>query len=205
MLAAPRGLAAPSITFGNDPRSARLAQEHSKLAQSLFNYVSTNPASISLGPDPLVKQLLSAKGFSKFDIVCLRVVALGLPFTALAVPTRIGRDPDWRAALLEAKTEAGILGTKCLLVPQRSIRGNVRAQVARTLAMSHYVQFRREHAEAIRLHVRVERLASLAECASLIDDHDDPIGIVLALCACGDLLIDRTQPIGPSSWVAMAA
>lgn len=201
MLAATRGLAAPSITFGHDPRAARLAQEHSKLAQSLFNYVSTRPALIPLGPDPLVRQLLSAKGFSKFDIASLRLAATGVPVTALLVPTRIWRDPEGRATLMEVKRDAGTLGTKCVLVPQRSMRGNVRAQVARTLALSHYIRVRREDAETVTQYVCTERLASLDECASLLEDHEDPVGVVLALCARGDLLIDRTQPIGPKSWV----
>lgn len=205
MLATSLGLAAPSITFGNDPRSARRAQEHSKLAQALFNYVSTHPSTIPLGLDPIVLQLLSAKGFSKFDIANLRLVARGVPLTALLVPTRIWRDPDGRAAMFEVKAEAGTLGTKCLLVPQRSMRGTVRAQVARTLALSHYVQVRRAHAEAVLQHLRTVRLASLAECASLLDGHDDPVGVVLALCARGELLIDRAQPIGPRTWVTFAS
>lgn len=199
---ASRGLAVPLITFGQDARSARLAQEHSKLVQSLFNYVSTNPGLAALGPDPLVQQLVSAKGFPKYDIAILRVSTKSLIMTAIGVPTRVWRDAEARRSLREVKAEAAAEGTRCLLVPQRWVRGEVRGQVARTLALSHHVKVRREHIQAVADLLGAYRMMTLAQCASRISDVDDPVGVVLALCARGKLFIDRTRPIGPESWVA---
>lgn len=199
---ATRGLAVPLITFERDARSARLAQEHSKLVQSLFNYVTTHPDLAALGSDLLVEQLIRAKGFSKFDIAILRVSCKRGVLTAIGVPTRIWRDTDSRRFLAEVKAEAFAEGTRCILVPQRWLRGELRAQVARTLALSHHVKVRREHLKAVLDLVGRYRMMTLAQCASAIEGVDDPVGLVLALCARGDLFIDRSRPIGPKSWVA---
>lgn len=199
---ATRGLAVPLITFERDARSARLAQEHSKLLQSLFNFVSTHPGLAPLGPDPVVEQLVRAKGFAKFDISTLRVSIKGRVLTAIAVPTRVWRDPESRRSLHAVKAEALASGTRCILVPQRWLRAGLRAQVARTLALSHHVKVRREHIKAVKSLVGAYRMMTLSECASRIQGEDDPVGVVLALCARGQLYIDRTHPIGPESWVA---
>ena len=197
-----RGLAAPLITFGHDGRAGRLAQEHFLLTRSLYNYASTQSVVVPLGADPLVDQLASAKGFSKFDLAILRAVAKGTFFTIVGVPTRIWRDAQSRSILLDMKAEASACGTKCVLIPQRCIRTGVRAQVAKTLAMSNRVRIRREHAKAVKQHVYAMRVSSVAACASQVIGHEDPVGVVLALCARGQLLIDRTKPIGLGSWVA---
>lgn len=202
MISSSRGLAAPSVTFGDDARAARLVVEHCRLSRSLSNYTSTHPVIAPLGPDPLMEQLTSAKGFTKVDLAILRVIANGTCFTVVGVPTRIWRNPEDMSDLLAIKHEAAACGTKCVLAPQRSLRTGVRAKVAKTLAMSNRVRIRREHAEAIELHLHAIRVATLEECAAQLNGHEDPIGAVLALCARGRLLIDRSKPITLKSLVA---
>ncbi len=198
-----RGLVAPSVTFGDDPRAARVAHEHKLLTRSLTNYVCSRHDLISLGPDPVAQQIMTSKGFARFDFTALHVAVRGWLVTVVAVPTRIWRDADARRALMEAKTEAKDARTRFILIPQRWLRGNVRGHVAMTLAMARDVQYDPTQVEELLVHVTDTRMATLKECADLVRDHPDPFGVVLAICCAGRLRIERRRSIGPTSIVSV--
>jgi hypothetical protein len=200
-----RELAVPSITFGDDPRQARLAHEHKALTTSVLNIVSSRSELGALGPDPLVRQILLSKGFTRYDFVALLILCASRLLTVIAVPTRVWRDPEARRAILQAKTEAKEVRSRCILVPQRCIRNNVRAKVARTLALSSGVKFEAAQAAPVLAYLVSHRIATLRECSKLVPDHPDPYGVVLSLCGRGKILIDRRSPIGPESIVAVGS
>ena len=198
-----RRYAAPALVLYDDPRSQRLANEHRKLEISLQNVLRSYPGLIPLGTDPLVRQLLTAIGFDTVDFVATMLLANGKRFTVVAVPTRIWRDLYCRNQLIEMKKEAKSLGTRSVLVPQRCIRGNTRAEIGRTLSRSRYVKYSDTQMDAVLNHVRRNRTTTIRDCATNIEGHDDPMGVVLLLCAQGILNLDRSRRISGSSRISI--
>jgi hypothetical protein len=49
--------------------------------------------------------------------------------------------------------------------------------------------------------LQAQRFSTLAECAE-VTSHQDPMGLVLHLCAAGHLRVDRTRPLSPDTLVA---
>jgi hypothetical protein len=181
---------------------ARLAEEHSKLFRRVENFLVSHPTLASLGPDPLVRQLLAAKGLAAEDAVVLRALAGGRLITVICAPRRVWRDNYGKAALLEVRQEALDYGCRCILVPQGWAKAPVRAAVARSIALSRRIQFSDRQFGALLEYLNSVKVSTLAEAAQHIPDHDDPWSVVLQLCAQGLVAIDRSQPIAPESWVA---
>lgn len=193
-------LVAPHLTFHNDPRSARLAHERRRLEKSLFDLVRTKRSTMALGKDPLVVQLAAAKGFKADDLVVLRIAVRTRLATVVCVPTRLWKDPASKQMLLELKREAKALRTNCLLLPQSCVRGNLRANNARLLARALQVSCSERERRSVLDHVREARICTIGEAASALS-HDDPIGVVLHLCAVGEILIDRSSGITAETWI----
>lgn len=191
--------AAPHLS---NPRLARLAEEHTKLYRNVDNYLASHPALVSLGPDPLVQQLVASKGLAAQDVVVVRALAGNRFITVICLPTRVWRDEYGKAALLEVKKEALSMRSHCILVPQRWVKAPIRAAISRTIAISRRVHYGNRQLAAVLKHVRATKITTLAEAARHVPDHDDPIGVVLLLCGQGVLTIDRSGPIGPDAWVA---
>lgn len=184
-----------------DPRTQRIAHTHQRMLFALRDLVYSNPMTLGLGPDPLVMQLMSAEGFKALDYVAMSITVRGKAATALVVPTRIWRDPDARALVLAVKEQAAALRTRVLLVPQRSITSTMRADVAKTIGRSRGVRFVASHVDAVMAHVKHARLTTIAECCSFID-HEDPVGVVLAMAARGLVDLDRSRPVAASTFVS---
>ncbi len=194
-------VAAPSVTFGDNPRAIRLANEHKALSRSVLNYAMSRCDIGPLGTDPVVEQILFSKGFARVDFVVMHIACPGQRVTIIVVPTRVWRDAESKRALLEAKALANEVRSRCIVFPQRCFRGNVRSQVARILSMSRSVSFKSEHVAPLLRWIDTKRVCSLREAAELVQ-HPDPYAVVLSLCVDGHMRIDRRSPIGPGTIVA---
>ena len=195
--------ASSAASHFSNPRLTRLAEEHSKLCRNVDNYLSAHPDLVPLGPDPLVQQLVAAKGLTPRDAVVARTLVGNRLVTVICVPTRIWRDEYGKAALLEVKSEAATSGrSRCILVPQRWIKAPIRSSVARAIARNRRVQYSNRQLAAVLEHVRNRKITTLADAANHVPDHDDPVGMVLLLCGQGLLAIDRSAPIVADSWIS---
>lgn len=197
--------ASPSLRhFQEDPRAMRLASEFRKLAASARNVLHSRHHLTPLGNDPVVEHLVSSAGFGEFDVFVHRTGARERIVTALCVPTRVWRDSDCRHTLLDIKHRAAGMGTSCILVPQRFLRAPVRSSVARVLAAARNTPYARSHKKQVLDHLSTVRISSLAEAASAIVAHDDPVGVVLAMACHGLIDVDRTKPLASGTYVAAA-
>lgn len=191
MFAASMGAPAPVLLFGTDARTARLQAEHRRLAQAASNFVASHPRLIPLGDDPMVRQFMAAAGFASVDYHIMRVSVAGRVVTALCIPTRLWRDPEVRRLLLDVKRQSGALRTKCILVPQRWVRATVRASVALALARSRNVRYSRKELDAVIEHLRQVRIGTVMETASILSEHDDPVGAIFSMACQGLIDVDR--------------
>jgi len=195
------GASAPSLRLDSDPRAERLLHEHRKLAACTRSYVQSRPDLASLGDDPLINQLLASNGFSAIDAVVCRVAFDGRIVTAIVVPTRVWRDQEARARLFEIKGQAAAIRTAVILVPQRWIRADIRNSVARLIAQSRNTRVQQKQLRDILAFLRKERITTITEAASVISDHRDPFGALLALAAQGLIDIDRSRKLAADSFV----
>lgn len=203
MLIASLGAYAPAAQhFQNDPRVARFAAEHKKLATAAKNYAYATPGLVALGEDPVVEQLLSAAGFPKLDAYVLRLIAWGSLVTAICVPTRVWREPECRSVLREIKAQAAENLTKCILVPQWSAKAEVRATVARVLATARHTTFDRDDKNRVLDHLDAKKISTIGNAAALLRDHDDPVGAVLAMACTGHIDVDRSRILSGSTWIS---
>jgi hypothetical protein len=190
------------------PREARLASEHRRLRQNLNAIITADARLVDLGPDPLIDQLLSASGFDRREAFSVRMLIArsgqwlhGSVFerTAIIASSRCWHRKGDRDMLLAVKEEAAKVRVRCLLVPQRSLAGPMRLSTAKMIASSQHVRCTATDRLRIIGHLQESGgSSSLLDCAGQIV-HFDPVGAVLAMVTKGDLSIDRTRPIGPSS------
>ena len=191
-----------AIELRQDARATRLIHEHRKLKNSARNYVFAHPKLVPLGDDPLVHHLISSAGFADVDFVAIRLAAGRRFITAIVVPTRIWRDPEARASLLEAKRDARTLGTSCLLIPQRWVRAPNRSAVSRLIAQARHARYTKAQEDAIFDHLHLAKIRTIMECAGAINGHEDPVAVVLAMAASGLIDIDRSAPLNDKTWVS---
>lgn len=191
-----------TVEFHSDARSARLSAEHKRLESLARNAANAHPKVFLMGSDPVVDQLASGMGFPTTDLVILRLSIAGRSVTAIAVHARVGLSLDARARVIELKREARLSGTKCILVPHKWLKAEVRSSVARTIAHARNARFSRVQMNNILEHVRKERISTIAEAAGVLDDHEDPIAVVLALASQGFVDLDRSAPLSGGTWLS---
>ena len=191
-----------TVEFHEDARSARLSAEHKKLENLARNFAHAHPRILVMGTDPFVDHLAITTGFAATDVVVLRLSVAGRPVTAIAVHTRVWRSPEAKARLLELKREARQARTFCIVVPQKWLKAEVRSSVARTIAHARNARYKRAHVNSILEHLRRERISTIAETAAVIDDHEDPIAVILALASQGMVDLDRRAPLRASTWLS---
>ena len=193
----------PEFAITSDARALRLLHEHRKLSITANNYVLSHPALVGLGDDPVVSHLISSSGFGPHDVVVVRLGAWGKIVTAICVPTRIWRDADLRAGLLDIKREAEEdLRTRCIVVPQRWLRANIRGSVARVIAQARHTRYSPKQMTTIIEHLLRTKISTLAEAAAVIPEHEDPFGAILAMAAQGYVGLDRSAPLKGGSWLS---
>lgn len=191
-----------AVELQQNARATRLMHEHRKLKNSARNYIFAHPKLVSLGDDPLVDHLISSAGFAEVDFVAIRLAAGSRFITAVFVPTRIWRDAENRASLLEIKRDARTLGTSCLLVPQRWVRAPTRSAVSRLIAHARHVRYTKAQEDEVFDHLHNEKISTIMDCAFAISGHDDPVAVILAMSASGLIDIDRTVPLNDKTWVS---
>jgi hypothetical protein len=196
------GATAPMGQFNLDARAERFFHEHRKLMNAAKNFVYAHPALVMLGEDPLVDHLIASSGFGPTDLACLRIAGSGRMVTVICVPTRHWRNPEVKARLLEIKREARENRTSCILVPQRWLKADLRSSIARTIARARNVRYSRKHMELVIHHLRAARISTIAEAAGALTEHDDPIGVVLAMAAQGMVHLDRSSALRADSWIS---
>jgi len=183
-----------------DAKTQRRFHEHKKLYSCASAIAYAQPGVVALGDDPAIEHLAAAAGFEHYDLAILRLCVGNRKVTVVGVPTRIWRDPDAKASLLEMKRDAATFGTTCILVPQRSIKGTVRASIARDIARSRGVRYRRAQMDKVLAHLRAAGVSTIAATAAAIaDDHDDPYAVVLSLASAGIVDLDRSGPLRAST------
>lgn len=198
------GIRASISSYYADARSERFFHEHRKLTASARSFIHAHPTLVGLGDDPVVMQLAVAAGFSPLDLVVMRVLSNGRHVTAIAVPTRVWRDADHRACLLSLKGEARGLLIRCILVPQRWVRAEVRGGVARVIAQARQTVYSPQQLRAVLEHLGVTKVSTLSATANVLPDHRDPYGAVLAMVIQGYVQVDRSNALGADSWIATA-
>lgn len=190
------------LNFKRDPATARVLGNYRRLLHAALDFVHAHPKLAPLGPDPLVAHLIAAKGLSEHDVVVIRLVASGRLVTALCAASRLARDPYAREALMQVKAEALEERTRCIIVPQQWLRGAIRTSVSRVLSQSRNVRYSNRQMAAVLKHVKQHRITTLARCAAAVPDHEDPYGVVFAMCCSGVLDIDRSSEISADSWLS---
>lgn len=191
----------PATELHTDLKAARHAAEAHKLRCAARDYCYATPGLVALGDDPVVSHLLAAEGFGVDDVYVMRVSSNGITVTAMCVQTRIWHDHDSFAALLRTKAEAAGLGTRCLLVPARFVRGSLRGSNAKIVARARSVRFSQAQSDELIRYVRAHRIATIGECIEQLQGHPDPVAVVLAHCAAGSIELDRTRPLTQGSYV----
>lgn len=196
------GTVMPATHFHTDAKSERHQHEHRKLKASARNFAFAHPKLMSMGEDPVIEHLMASAGFGSSDFFALRITVNGRAATAICVPTRVWRDSDARARLLETKREASAIRTKVLLVPQRWLRAPIRSSVARTIANARNARYNRADVRCVLEHLRTARIATLADAANVLSGHDDPFAVVLCMSGQGFIDIDRSTPLRADTWVS---
>lgn len=191
-----------TVEFHSDARTARLFAEHRKLENLARNMANAHPKIFLMGTDPVVDQLAGSMGFPPTDLVVLRLSVAGRSFTAVAVHARVWLSLDARARVIELKREARLSGTKCILVPHKWLKAEVRSSVARTIAHARNTRFTRVQMNMVLEHLRETRISTIAEAASVLADHADPIAVVLALASQGFVDLDRSAPLSGGTWLS---
>ena len=191
--------------FHADAKAERRFHEFKKLYAMARDYVLSQPHMMVLGEDPVVNHLLSSAGFAPHDIAVLRFSTKGKFVTALCVPTRLWKNPETRATILEIKRDARRARTSCILVPQKTIRAPVRAARSRLIARARSTAFSRKQVMMVMNHLDQVRIATVSEAAGQVLGHDDPVGVVLALIAEGLVTHDRSSPLGPETYISARA
>jgi hypothetical protein len=189
--------------FFQSPREARLAAEHHKLTRSVIAWFSAARNAAAVGPDPLVDQLAAALGFGDNDLVITRALIGKRMCTVVAVPTRVWKDPESRQDLEDLRGQAQDHRIRLLFVAQRWLRAPVRSQIAAAIHASRNARFSLTERNSVVDEVRARRIITIADCAGKVAGNCDPYGVVLALCAQGYLLFDRSSAIGPETWIAL--
>jgi hypothetical protein len=179
----------------------RGGRNHHATTVALRAYVYAHPKLTALGNDPLVNQLMRAAGFGATEFVVEHVAVRGRPVTVIVLPRHLWRDPDCRRALLEVKAAAAAMRSRCVLVPHSSIVGNKRARAATTIQQGRRARYSEQQLDAVLTHVRMARIATIADCAAILPTHVDPFSAILAMIARGYLDVDRDQPITTASWI----
>ena len=190
-----------AFSIAEDPRLQRLFHEHRKLANRAKNYAYAHPGIIVLGEDPLVDHLAAGAGFGSTDLAMLRISVDGRSVTAICVPTRLWRDPEAKARLLQIKSDARDARTRCILVPQRWLKASVRGSIARSIARARGVSFTREHRDQVLAHLKSARISTILDAARAVSHHEDPGSVVLAMCAQGLVKVDRSSPLRGDTWI----
>jgi hypothetical protein len=186
-------------TFFQSPKCIRLAAEHNKLVRTTSAIIASLPDATPIGPDPIVEHLASSSGFGANDLIITRVVSRRAIFTVIVVPTRIWREEDDRATLLQVKLDAADEGTRVLLVPQSWSRGSTRRQIAEVLFRARSVTYTAEQQRESLHYLRTVKRSTIGECAMQIQNHPDPMGVVLSLCARRFVRFERSKPLSPTT------
>nr|WP_314257250.1 hypothetical protein [uncultured Devosia sp.] len=182
--------------FHSDATTQRRFHEHRKLLSAVKAIAYAHPAVVELGGDNAVDHLAASAGFTQVDLVIVRVSIGRRVATIIGVPTRVWRDEDYKARLLELKRDAASFGTKCVLAPQKWIKAEIRGSVSRDIARSRGVRFGRAHQNTVIEHLRTVRISTIAEAAaSVAKDHDDPYAVVFSLASQGFVDLDRSRPL----------
>ncbi|NGP16535.1 hypothetical protein [Devosia aurantiaca] len=194
-----------AVGLHGDARAERLFHEHKKLLLAARNFVIAHSSMMLLGDDPLVDHLLTSNGFDTTDAAVVRIGLAGRSITAIAIPTRLWRDPEAKARFFEVKQQAGLDRTCVLLVPQRWLKASVRGSVARSIAFASRTRItRKQHAEVLD-HLGKNKVSTIVETASAITGHSDPLSVVLAMSATGHVHIDRTSVLRGTTVVWLPA
>lgn len=194
-------LAADTSSRLLEPRQQRRIVNHSRMVLALRDFIYAAPWVVPLGPDLLLSQLIRARGFHDLDYAATQVVACGRKVTIVVIATRLWHDHFSLSQLLEMKVEAAELGTRIVLVPQRSVTVTTRGLAAREIARSIGVRYEREQVDRLVDYVSKARISTLEDCAKAVVEHCDPYAVVLSLIARGLLDVDRSAPIDAASWV----
>lgn len=192
-----------AFEYHRSARWARLEIEYRKLRTGLLDCIRCHPGVAIVGHDPVLSHLALASGLGSKDFVAVQVAASGRRFSVLCVPTRLSRDPSTREIILQIKASARESRTKCILVPQACVRGNVRARNAHILAAARHVEVTVEQIDAMIRHISQRRITTLRDCATAVPEHEDPFAAVLWLCLRRIVVVDRSQRITGMSWVSM--
>tara|TARA_R110002124_G_scaffold144122_15_gene309057 strand:- start:4157 stop:4774 length:618 start_codon:yes stop_codon:yes gene_type:complete len=191
-----------TVEFHSDARTARLFAEHRKLENLARNIANAHPKVFLMGTDPVVDQLAFSMGFPPTDLVVLRLSVAGRSVTAIAVHARVWLSADAKSRAIELKRESRRAGTTCILVPHKWLKAGVRSSVARTISRARNVRHSRAQMNKILEHLREARISTIAEAAGVLDDHEDPIAVVLALASQGFVDLDRRAPLSGSTWLS---
>lgn len=191
----------PSVRLDVD--TSRKRAENQQLSRAVRDMLSSNPCTLALGPDPYVAQLIASFGFKPHDIVVQRAILPGARVTLIVVPTRIWKDRESKAELLDIRDIASSTHSRCILVPQKWLTAPVRAAFARRIAAAKGTPLLPGGAAKLTEYLSQRGSATLVQCARRLQDHADPIDTVLSLHALGLVVVDKRHPISERTSVVL--
>lgn len=202
MFAIPMRIATDPARCSLEPANRRRTQRLERMDRALRDLLYCAPTAGVLGPDPLVRQLLSAHGFQDIDVLAQRAVVRGQRVTIVVPATNLWHDTHSRSQLLAVKEQAAKEGrTRVLLIPRGSLCNGTRAKVVAKIGKSRGVRYDKRHVDMLVDHVSTARISTIAACTEVVAEHNDPLGVVLSLVARGVLDIARDRPLTGDSWV----
>ena len=189
--------------FFQSPRQARLAEEARNLLQRGRDFIRSHGHLTEMPADPLMVQLAAAAGYTTEEAVVLRAKFRNDFLNFVCVPTRVWHREDERLGLLQLRREAADYGLRCIVVPQRWLRAEIRAATARMISRSLAVGISFGDRETVLRHVGETGFSDLGTCCRLVAHLHDPVGSVLSLVGHGFVTVDRTRPLGERTLVRL--
>ncbi|WEK03876.1 MAG: hypothetical protein P0Y65_17030 [Candidatus Devosia phytovorans] len=191
------------IVLYPDQKAARFHHERKSLAKRARAIIRAHYGIVETAPDSLLIHIVTSAGFSRDDLAWLRVMRGGKMINILVVPSRIWHNPESMALVFKARRDATTSGLRCLLVPQRWLRGENRSAAANLIARCSEHETSDIERRAVTEHIASYGRATVGTCAEILSRNDDPFGAVLAMHACGVIRIDLSRRIAPDSWVKL--
>lgn len=164
-------------------RHARWAEENRKLHETVTTIIRADARLTNCGADPVIDKLAKEHHFGAFDLDSLRLLFGKQAFTVVFAPRRIWKDKAAFRDLLKVKNASAALGIRIVLLCASTFEHSERLNVARALASARTIRPTRDERMKIMEHVLKNTNVSIGACAALVQDSDDPVGVILSLCA----------------------
>jgi hypothetical protein len=176
-------------------------RDYLRLSREVETILSANSARLD-GRDRDVEELAAFCGLKRSDALVLPV-----RLRQREVVFLIARSQTWRRAkdnMIALKRACAHAGRRLVLVPAGWVRRPTFLVNCAIIGSSASTQVTATLRLAVLDQLMFDPTSSLRDCAACLDNHEDPVGAVLAMVGQGFLKLDLRKQISPETLISLA-